>query len=61
MTSLPCGKHAGEPLTTVPLDYLRWLTRTKLSRSLAEAVRNELRRRGVAPRPHRGPTRASRV
>jgi hypothetical protein len=54
-------KHEDEPLTAVPTANLRWLLTVKLSPGLAEAVRMELARRGIAPPSHRGPTRASRV
>jgi hypothetical protein len=45
---LPFGRHRGEPLSSVPTDYLAWLARTvPLSSGLRGAVAAELQRRGV--------------
>jgi hypothetical protein len=47
--TIASGKHEDEPLTAVPTANLRWLLTVKLSPGLAEAVRMELARRGIAP------------
>lgn len=45
---IPFGKHKGDPLSTVPSGYLRWLLSTvRLSSGLEAAVREELASRGV--------------
>jgi uncharacterized protein (DUF3820 family) len=50
--SLPFGKHRGQPLATVPSDYLQWLMRTcRLSSGLRAAVSAELARRGLESPP----------
>jgi hypothetical protein len=52
--TLPFGKHRGQPLPTVPSDYLQWaLRKVKLSTGLCAGVAGELARRGeeVPPQP----------
>ena len=50
--TLPFGKHAGQPLDTVPTPYLDWLAReARLSSGLRAAVAAELRARGSTPPP----------
>jgi hypothetical protein len=47
-TTLPFGRHKGQPLPSVPMDYLRWLAENaKLSSGLRTAVVAELQSRGV--------------
>jgi hypothetical protein len=54
--ALPFGRHANQPLTTVPLDYLQWCLRTvRLSSGLRAAVADELTRRGVEVPPAEPP------
>jgi hypothetical protein len=50
--SIPFGKHANEPLPTVPADYLDWLLRTvRVGSGLRAALVAELARRGVEAPP----------
>lgn len=41
---LPCGKHAGQPITRVPVGYLRWMV--QVGHRLADYAKHELKRRG---------------
>jgi uncharacterized protein (DUF3820 family) len=46
--TLPFGCHHGKPLADVPTGYLQWvIAETKLSAGLAQAVADELQRRGL--------------
>jgi hypothetical protein len=60
VSSLPFGRHRGQPLTTVPTDYLRWVVReVRLSSGVQAAVLGELEARNIdAPPP--GPARPVR-
>jgi hypothetical protein len=45
---MPFGRHRGDPLSTIPADYLDWLWRTvRLGRGFHAAVADELYRRGA--------------
>ena len=49
---LPFGRHQGQPLDTVPADYLRWAIRDcRLSSGLRTAVAGELQRPRLHPTP----------
>lgn len=54
---MPFGKHRGQPVESLPCDYLLWLATIDLRSPLLEAVTNELHRRErpstapMAPRP----------
>ena len=36
---MPFGKHMGEKMENVPLDYLKWLSTTELDGDMAYTVR----------------------
>jgi hypothetical protein len=59
IVSFPFGRHKGEPLASIPDDYLSWLLFTAhIGGELREAVIGELRERGhdlPPPRPYRPP------
>lgn len=42
---MPSGRHAGTPITRVPVNYLTWMVGAH--HSLAEVARAELKRRGT--------------
>jgi hypothetical protein len=47
---MPFGRYKGDPVWSVPSDYLGWMLRTcKLSTGLRQAVRAELHARGELP------------
>ena len=52
MSTMPFGKHRGEPLRSLPDDYLQWLARSvELREPLRSAVYDEIdRRRAHQPR-----------
>jgi uncharacterized protein (DUF3820 family) len=56
-TTLPFGRHKGEPLSDVPTSYLQWAAREcKLSSGLRAALALELARRGAPAPPQPPPT-----
>lgn len=42
---MPIGRHAGQPITRVPVSYLTWMVGAR--HSLADVARAELQRRGT--------------
>jgi len=49
LRSFPFGKHKGQPIDTVPHDYLQWLATkaTAISEDAKHTARVELQRRGI--------------
>ena len=45
---MPFGRHKGEPLSSMPDEYLDWLTTIDLRPRLRDAVHAEIRSRGDA-------------
>jgi exodeoxyribonuclease X len=45
MTNMPFGKHKGQPLSEVPIDYIWWLNDKNLRDPLRSALNAELERR----------------
>ena len=47
---MPFGRHRGQPFTTLPSEYLLWLSRLPdLREPLRTAVLTELRQRHIVP------------
>jgi hypothetical protein len=55
MATMPFGKHKGQQLSSLPDEYLHWLTTIELKPWLLAAVQDELRFRREAPPPKQVP------